>query len=69
MTQAEGVVAAVGECKAEIRRAVVAAVDRLRAETGLAPSAIGIDMVETTHVGQAVRQYVVGEVTVDLGRL
>ncbi|MES2341694.1 MAG: hypothetical protein V4597_08450 [Pseudomonadota bacterium] len=67
--QAVELVAALAEAKAHVRTAAAEAVDKLRARTGLSPAAIYVRMVETTAAGAGIRQHIVGEVEIDLGRL
>lgn len=68
-TVADNLGASVRKLKAALEAAARAAVADFRAETGLTPSGLDVRMMETTCAGDAVRQYTVGEVTVDLGRL
>ncbi len=63
------IVAAVDEAKKHIRDAAAVAVDEFSRKTGLSPSGITIQMMETTTVGSRTKTYIVGEVIISLGRL
>lgn len=52
--------------KATIRDAVERAVDKFRYNTGIAPSAIDIEMIDVTPLGRLHKTYSVGEVRVRL---
>ena len=52
-------------CKDEIGRAVEAALAKLKADTGVSPSSVQIQMVEITTIGAMVHDFVVGDVTLE----
>ena len=61
--------AAVATLKADIACAVSDAIERFREQTGLTPSAIELEMLETYQIGQGHRQSTLGAVRISLGDL
>lgn len=63
--QAAATVRTLTTAKNELTRAVTDALLQFHSQTGIYPSALGVQMANVTHAGSAVKTFVVGGVVVE----